>query len=75
VLTNPSVTVQAIVTELIDDSIKFYIPVWKRIIKKKTSEKVKVGASISVDYLSQPDKVFWKDRLLFRISNISYPEQ
>ena len=75
VLTNPSGTVQAIVTEVIDDSIKFYIPIWKRIIKKKTSEKVNVGASISVDYLSQPDKVFWKDRLLFRISNISYPEQ
>ena len=74
VLTNPSGTVDGIVTEVTEDCIKFYVPLWKRMIKKKTNENLKLGCKIKVDYLSQPDNVFWKDRLLFRISSISYPE-
>ena len=75
VLSKPSGTVDAVVTEVTSDYIQFYVPTWKRILKKKKTENVEVGYSITVDYLSQPDKVFWKDRILFRISNINYPVQ
>jgi exoribonuclease R len=75
VLTKPSGNVDGVVTEVTEEYIQFYVPKWKRILKKKKTENVEVGYSITVDYLSQPDKVFWKDRILFRISNINYQAQ
>lgn len=74
VLLNQSGTVDAVVTDVDEDYIQFYVPSWKRILKKKKAENVEIGYSISVDYLIQPHNVFWKDRVLFRISNINYPE-
>ena len=74
VLLNKTGTVNAVVTDVDDDFIRFYVPVWKRILKKKKAENVEIGYSISVDYLIQAHNVFWKDRILFRISNINYPE-
>lgn len=74
VLSKQSGTVDAIVTDVDEEFIRFYVPVWKRILKKKKAENVEIGYSISVDYLIQAHNVFWKDRILFRISNINYPE-
>ena len=71
----PKGTIDGVITEFTDEYIRFYVPKWKRILKKKNSENVKVGYAIKVDYLAQPDKLFWKDRILFRISDIDYPEQ
>jgi len=75
ILLYPFGTVDAVVTEVTDDYIRFYVPRWKRILKKKKNEDVHVGSSILIDYLSQPDKLFWKERILFRISDTNYQEQ
>ena len=67
-------TVDAVVSEVTETHIRFYVPEWKLTLKKSV-EDVVVGQSIRLDYLAQPDKLFWKDRVLFRLtSDTDYQE-
>lgn len=74
ILKSPMGTVDAVVSEVTETHIRFYVPEWKLTLKKSV-ENVVVGQSICLDYLAQPEKLFWKDRVLFRLtSDTNYQE-
>lgn len=55
-----------IVVAIKEDSFKVYVPVWKRVVRVKTIQKVPdVKTEVSLRWHDDMKKAFWKERIVF----------
>jgi exoribonuclease R len=59
-------SVRGTVVAIKEDSFKVYVPVWKRVVRVKTIQKVPaVKTEVSLRWHDDMKKAFWKERIVF----------
>lgn len=65
-LKGDSSAVTGTVVEIKEDSFKVYVPVWKRVVRVKTIQKVPtIKTQVSLRWHDDMKKAFWKERIVF----------
>ncbi len=55
-----------------EDSFKVYVPVWKRVVRVKTIQKVPdVKTEVSLRWHDDMKKAFWKERIVFSFDSLT----
>jgi exoribonuclease R len=53
----------------VGESIKIYVPAWKRIVKVRTwtCDTPTVGDQVTLKYFYNPDQISWKNKIVFAL--------